>query len=147
MKSHLAILIVNENVAEQDAIAAAFSFLGYKNPLIYTSGLETCLGFLNEVSLKGTRREQLPGLILLDLEFSKECGLVLLETLKKHSVYCQIPAVVLSTPKCPLDISKAYELGCGGFFQKPADADGYKKIIEIIYQFWLGTNGIASISE
>lgn len=147
MKSHLAILIVNEKVAEQDAIGAAFSFLGYKNPLVYASGAETCLRFLDEVSSNGARREPLPGLILLDLELGKDCGLLLLETLKKHPMYCQIPAVVLSTPKCPLDISKAYELGCGGFFQKPVDADGYKKIVEIIYQFWLGTFGIASSAE
>ncbi|UFH54177.1 response regulator [Spirosoma sp. KNUC1025] len=76
---------------------------------------------------------ELPRLILLDLYLpSRQQGLSLLEILKTHHIYREIPVIILSHSNDKDDISESYALRTNSYIVKP---NGYEKWLECFASF------------
>lgn len=85
--------------------------------------LETCLQNFQE----------LPRLVLLDLYLpNRQHGWSLLEILKTHHIYREIPVIMLSQSSDAEDISESYALRGNSYIVKPS---GYEKWLECISSF------------
>lgn len=73
---------------------------------------------------------RLPDVIVLDLGLPRISGYEVLEQIKGHPVVKDIPIVVLTTSSSSLDRAQCGDLGAVAFFSKPADLDGYRKLID-----------------
>ncbi|QDK79000.1 response regulator [Spirosoma sp. KCTC 42546] len=76
---------------------------------------------------------ELPKLILLDLYLpQRQMGWQLLEMIKAHYLFREIPVVILSQSSDPEDISESYSLRSNSYIVKPM---GYEKWLDCIASF------------
>lgn len=78
----------------------------------------------------------LPDLILLDINLPKMNGHEVLEKLKKDENFKHIPVIILSTSSSEMDIIKSYNNHANCFITKPVEIDDFVKAIESIEDFW-----------
>ncbi len=86
-----------------------------------------------EIDLKNN---QLPDLILLDINLPKMNGHEVLERLKDTEGLKHIPVIILSTSSSEMDILKSYKNHANCFITKPVEIDEFVKAIESIEDFW-----------
>ena len=79
-------------------------------------------------SLESGGADQLPDLVLLDLNLPKVTGDVVLERVRS-SIRCRDAKVfIISSSDAPTDREKAKKLGAIGYFRKPSSLAGYMEI-------------------
>jgi CheY-like chemotaxis protein len=66
-------------------------------------------------------RQELPDLVLLDLQMPDMCGYDILNVLKSDSNLNRIPVLLFSANNRPEDIQKGKAMGADGFIGKPFD--------------------------
>ena len=92
-------------------------------------------------------QQDLPALIILDLNMPGKNGLQLLKQLKEPSQstpapLCHIPVVIMSSETSQQKIQMCYRLGANAFVEKPVDYEGMQSAVKATCDFWLGTNHI-----
>ena len=80
----------------------------------------------------GVRQEHKVKLIILDLDLPKISGEDILKFLKKNSMYCKIPVIILSTSSVQEKIDEAYKNGASGYFIKPASYEEFVEKVKIL---------------
>jgi chemotaxis family two-component system response regulator Rcp1 len=83
--------------------------------------------------------EQLPDLILLDLNLPKRDGREVLAAIKQDAYLKKIPVIVLTTSNAENDINVAYNLHANSYLVKPIDFDKFIDMVRLIEQYWLHT--------
>ena len=76
--------------------------------------------------------DNLPDLILLDMNMPGHNGDECLQKIKENPQLSHIPVVILSTASSPTALKKVYENGALKYFIKPHSIEGYTKVIEEI---------------
>jgi two-component system, OmpR family, response regulator len=74
---------------------------------------------LNEIK-RALSTRPVPHLILLDVMLPDANGFAVLERLRRHPEYAQIPVVMLTSLSEPADVAKGLALGATGYMSKPA---------------------------
>jgi two-component system response regulator len=101
---------------------------------VASDGIEA-MAFLNrEVEYANVPR---PDLILLDLNLPRKDGRQVLEEIKANPALMTIPFVILTTSASEEDVLRSYRLHANSYISKPADLDGFLKVIKSIDNFWL----------
>lgn len=81
--------------------------------------------------------EELPDLILLDLNMPRLDGRGFLSKLRQTDPLRAIPVVVLTSSDAEQDIVKSYKLGANCYVNKPVGLDEFQKIVRTVEHFWL----------
>lgn len=123
MKNNKTILLVEDDKVDAMTVKRAKEDLKITNPLVHvTNGLEALEYLKNE-------KNEIPCIILLDLNMPKMNGLELLNVLKKDPALKKIPVVVLTTSNAERDKTESFDLSVAGYMLKPVD---YKKFVDVI---------------
>ncbi len=80
--------------------------------------------------LESLDQEDLPSLIILDINMPRWDGRQTLMYLKSVPELAPIPVVILSTSDNKMDKEVCKRLGAIAYLQKPIHFDGYKKIVD-----------------
>ena len=126
------ILIVDDDTDDREILRDAFQAHN-KNGQEYVlieSG-DALLNYLHQ------NNEELPALIMLDLNMPGKDGRETLKELKASEAYQQIPIVVFTTSSSQRDQQMSYKLGANCFITKP---DTFNKLVELtnaITHLWL----------
>lgn len=83
--------------------------------------------------------EQLPDLIVSDLNLPGMKGHELLAALKQNTTLLHIPFIVLSTSSNQADIEKCYQLQASSYICKPDSFEKFANIARVLYEYWFGT--------
>jgi CheY-like chemotaxis protein len=87
-----------------------------------------------ENALQYLRNENnLPDIIVLDLNLPKMNGIEFLKIIKNENVLKEIPVIVLTTSRNPENKIDCFNLQVAGYFVKPID---YFELIESISRYW-----------
>ena len=129
MNPHKSILLVDDDQVEHMKVSRAFKKLNIQNPLIYKND-----GLMAKEYLEQT--EELPSLILLDLNMPNMNGLEFLEFIKADKRLKIIPIVILTTSNNDKDKVESYKYSVAGYMVKPIRLEAYEKVIETIKQYW-----------
>jgi len=132
------ILLVEDNPMDVDLTIQAFEEHSVANPIHVCRDGEEALQYINAHGL--TTDSQLPILVLLDLRLPKVDGIEVLRQARNHSVWQQIPTVVLTTSRENGDIEAAYKLVVNSYVVKPVDFAAFTEVIRTIKMYWLLTN-------
>jgi two-component system, chemotaxis family, response regulator Rcp1 len=81
--------------------------------------------------------DNLPHLILLDINLPKMDGLELLGIIKKDERLKRIPVIMLSTSSAEKDILHSYANHANCFITKPVDLAKFMKVVKSIEAFWI----------
>ena len=79
---------------------------------------------------------QLPHLILLDINMPVLNGKELLKILKSNVSFKHIPTIMFTTSEKMKDLKECYNLGINGYMLKPSNYDEYVSKISSTLKFW-----------
>ncbi len=82
---------------------------------------------------------ELPDLVLLDLNLPGMDGRELLAEIKGSARLLQIPVVILTTSNAPSDREQAYAGHANSFVTKPVDLDDYADMLRCVVRYWFDT--------
>jgi DNA-binding response OmpR family regulator len=89
------------------------------------------LSFLNARSAaQNLLAGEQPDLLLLDINMPEVSGLDLLEFLRRHSKWDNLPIVMLSSEAADVTVNEAMELGADGYVMKPVTIEELEQAIE-----------------
>lgn len=79
---------------------------------------------------------ELPDMILLDLNMPDTNGIEFLTIIKGNKNLKHIPIVILTTSDSNKDITECYKLGIAGYVLKPLKYEDYEQKIQAIIKYW-----------
>lgn len=118
----LHILLVDDDAVDRELFIDAIGLAGRSYVVSEAGNGEEALAFLNNA-------EELPELIILDLNMPVKDGRETLREIKAHPVFRSIPVCIMSTSSASFDVLNAYDNGASLFLVKPLD---FKQLIEML---------------
>ncbi|MET1256227.1 response regulator [Aliikangiella maris] len=91
---------------------------------------------LNYLSLHEAQFNQLPDLILLDLNMPSTDGIGVLKKLRRQPIAQFIPVVIFTTSKSPTDFKRVLELGASSCIIKPSNYDDMVCVLDTTCRYW-----------
>jgi two-component system response regulator len=135
------ILLVEDNPDDIELTLRAFRKNNIANDMaIARDGAEAldylfCRGAYSERDI-----DELPRLVLLDLNLPKLDGLQVLERLRAEERTRLIPVVILTSSKEEQDMVSGYRFGANSYVRKPVDFNQFVEAVRHIGLYWLLIN-------
>jgi len=129
MGKQLKILLIEDDMIEIMKLTRTVSALKLDHKIIKANNGEEALYLLEQ-------KENLPDIILLDLNMPKINGIEFLNILKNDNVLKYIPAIILTTSNNQKDLLECYEIGVAGYVIKPLKYEDYVNKIEKLLAYW-----------
>ena len=126
-----ALLLVEDNEDDYEATVRSLKKNHFVNPVNWCRSGREALDFL-------ARGEDLPDLILLDLNMPGIDGRQVLATVKADPALKHIPVIVLTTSNDARDIDTCYKIGASTYIQKPVSFEGLTEAIRTMKDYWFG---------
>lgn len=133
------LLLVEDNPADVFLMEAALEFSTSSVRLTVARDGQEALDLLG-----GTVEEDLPNLILLDLNMPRMNGFELLAALRGDDALAHLPVVVFTTSHAPADVKRAYALQANSYVSKPATLDEFLRLVELLEAYWFGVASLPS---
>jgi len=124
------ILLVEDDLVDIMVVKRSFKELKVINELIVKNHGEEALDYLNDPT------QGLPCVIILDINMPKMTGHELLQKLKQHIVYKDIPVVMLTSSKEQQDVDHSFEQGISGYILKSVEYSNFLPSIQVLSPFW-----------
>ncbi len=124
----MTILLVEDDAIEVIKFNRSIAKLGQLHQVIEANNGEEALSYL------GTN--DLPDLLLLDLNMPNMNGLEFLKMLRNSDHLKYLPTVVLTTSVNEKDLKTAYSLGVAGYIVKPLKYEDYVTKIATLLDYW-----------
>ena len=125
----LKILLIEDDMIEVMKLNRSISSLKLNHKIIEANNGEDALKLL-------LQKDNLPDIILLDLNMPKINGIEFLSILKKDDTLKYIPTIILTTSNNQKDLISCYELGIAGYVLKPLKYEDYVSKIEKLLAYW-----------
>jgi CheY-like chemotaxis protein len=93
--------------------------------------------YLDNLAIKDINN--LPDIILLDINLPKKNGHEVLHHIKESLHLKQIPVIMLTTSSAEQDILESYKNHANCYITKPSDVEAYNSAMESIENFWMQT--------
>jgi len=129
ISTKLNILLIEDDAIEVMKLNRAIKSKGLSHKIVEANNGVEALKILNE-------KEQLPDIILLDLNMPKINGIEFLTILKGDEVLKHLPTIILTTSKNHRDLLECYKMGIAGYVLKPLKYDEYVEKILMILSYW-----------
>ena len=141
------ILFVEDNADYQELIRLAFAACEIEhNLVIVQSAIEALDYLLGNSRYSGRNLNDMPTLILLDLNLPLINGPQVLQRIRTHPRTRFLPVVVMSTSTEPEDITSSYLHGCNSYIRKPLDFTQLQNFAREITSYWLNINQVPPVS-
>lgn len=130
------ILIGEDDDGHAALIQNCFLDSGISYPFMRFENGEKLWGYLESLEKKFLKSDRFfQFIILLDIRMPRMNGIELLKKVKDHSVFRQIPVIMLTTTDDPKDIEKCYNLGCNFYMNKPLGFDELSSSLDSLTRF------------
>ncbi|WP_421889360.1 response regulator [Marinoscillum sp.] len=130
MKNNLpTILFIEDDMIERMKFSRVVGTLGFGNKIIEANNGEEALKLLEQ-------KDNLPQLILLDLNMPRISGIEFLSILKRDETLRFIPTVVLTTSSNQRDLLECFKIGIAGYILKPLKYEEYVEKLSKVLSYW-----------
>lgn len=129
MVKKLKILLIEDDMIEIMKLNRTISTLKLDHKIIEANNGEEALKILEQ-------KDNLPDIILLDLNMPKINGIEFLNILKKDVVLKYIPTIILTTSNNQKDLLECYKIGVAGYVIKPLKYEDYVSKIDKLLAYW-----------
>ena len=85
-------------------------------------------------------RDDLPELVLLDVNLPRMNGIEVLKRMKMEEATSSIPVIMLTTSGQEVDMRAAYESGANSYIRKPVESEAFQQAINNLGFYWLAVN-------
>ncbi|MEN8885420.1 MAG: response regulator [Winogradskyella sp.] len=125
----LNILLIEDDIIEVMKLQRATSSLQLHHKIKEANNGEDALKILEQ-------KDNLPDIILLDLNMPKINGIEFLKLLKTDDRLKYIPTIILTTSNNQRDLLECYKIGIAGYVLKPLKYEDYVSKIEKLLSYW-----------
>ncbi|WP_299120338.1 response regulator [uncultured Winogradskyella sp.] len=125
----LNILLIEDDMIEVMKLNRAKSALQLNHKVTEANNGEEALKLLEQ-------KDNLPDIILLDLNMPKINGVEFLKILKADARLKYIPTIILTTSNNQRDLLECYKIGVAGYVLKPLKYEEYVSKIEKLLAYW-----------
>ena len=126
---NLNILLIEDDMIEVMKLKRASGSLNLDHNITEANNGEEALSILKD-------KDNLPHIILLDLNMPKINGIEFLKILKADGQLRYIPTIVLTTSSNQRDLLECYKVGIAGYVLKPLKYEDYVSKIEKLLSYW-----------
>jgi CheY-like chemotaxis protein len=130
MRSRKPILLVEDDTVDAMTIQRSLQTINITNAVAVVNNGEEALQYLQD------SQDDLPCMILLDLNMPKMNGIEFLRIVKHDKRLKQIPVVILTTSRDEQDKIESFNLGVAGYMIKPVDYWQFVEIVKAIDFYW-----------
>lgn len=135
------ILLVEDNPDDVELTRLAFEEAQVANRMIVAKDGAEALDYLfARGSHAGRNPNELPSIVLLDLNLPKLDGREVLQAIRAEPATRDLPVVVLTTSAEPFDVEASYALGVNSYIQKPVDFEQFVAAVRQVGLYWLVLN-------
>lgn len=128
-QDRLSLLLIDDSFCDATLVKLGLERSGFLFDLCHKRDGLSALQYLENC-------EELPDVILLDLNLPKLSGKETLTLLRQSKQLRSLPVVVLTSSEFPGDIRSVYGLGAQAYFLKPIDIESYTRVLKQIIQFY-----------
>ncbi|WP_276483789.1 response regulator [Paraflavitalea pollutisoli] len=128
------ILLVEDDEEDQFLMREAFNDNGIGEALRFASNGESAIEFLDELN-----EQELPSLIVMDLNMPRMNGRETLTHLKQHDVYKSIPVIIYSTSINDIERIRCKEIGAAAYIIKPTTFTECQEIAKWFHKIGCGS--------
>lgn len=125
----LNILLIEDDMIEVMKFNRATNSLQLNHKVTEANNGEDALKILEQ-------KDNLPDIILLDLNMPKINGIEFLKILKNDERLRYIPTIMLTTSSNKRDLLACFEIGIAGYILKPLKYEDYVSKIEKLLAYW-----------
>ena len=144
MASERPILLVEDNPDDEALTLRAFHKNRIANEVVVArDGVEALDYLFKRGPYAGDNPDELPTLILLDINMPKVGGLEVLKQIRAEPHTRRLPVVMLTTSKEEQDLITSYDLGANSYVRKPVDFDQFTTAARNLGMYWLLLNELA----
>jgi two-component system response regulator len=135
------ILVVEDNPNEEALILRAFKKYNLSSQItVVRDGAEATDFIFCQGVYKDRDPEDLPQLILLDINLPKLSGLDVLRRLRANERTRLLPIIMLTSSVEEQDLLESYRSGANSYVQKPIQYDQFLETIRQLGMYWLLVN-------
>jgi two-component system response regulator len=136
-----AILLVEDNPNDEELTIRAFKKNNISNDIVVAHNGAEALDYLFKTgSYEGQDADDLPQLVILDLQLPKIGGLEVLKRLRQHEATHYLPVVILTSSMEEQDLVESYRLGTNAYVRKPVNFIEFIEAVKQLGMFWLLLN-------
>lgn len=128
--SETTIIMLDDNMDEIFLARRALRKVGITNRLFSEKKPERIFETLNELIQLGHDKKTF--LILLDVKMPKLNGIEVLERIRNHPDFKDIPVLMFSASDSEVDMFQSYEAGSNGYIVKPFSAEEFHAALQNI---------------
>ena len=129
MSKPLSILLVEDDIIETMKFNRTVSSLNVDCSINEAKNGEEAINFLME-------SDQLPDIIILDLNMPKINGIEFLKIMKSYDKLKGIPTIILTTSTSQKDLLECNKIGVSGYMVKPLKYENYVTKITKTLSYW-----------
>lgn len=129
MSKSLNILLIEDDTIEVMKFNRVLKTLQLNHKIIEANNGEDALQILKI-------KENIPDIIVLDLNMPKLNGIEFLTILKNNDVLKYIPSIILTTSSNHKDVLECYKIGIAGYILKPLKYEDYVERIKRLLEYW-----------
>ena len=142
-----AILLVEDNLQEAELTLRALKRNSVRDKVsVVHDGVEAVDFLFCRNAYASRDPDDLPRLILLDLNLPRINGLEVLRIIRADPRTRLLPVVVLTSSTEEQDLLESYQSGTNSFLHKPVDFDEFVDSVRQVALYWLGLNRTAPYS-
>ena len=134
------ILLVEDDPRDVELTLTALGEYNLANEVVVTRDGEKALDFLYCRGEYGSRSQDNPAVMLLDLKLPKIDGLEVLQQIRSDDRLKLIQVVVLTSSHEEKDMIRSYQLGVNAYVVKPVDFHEFVNAIKELGVFWAVIN-------
>jgi CheY-like chemotaxis protein len=134
MNKSIHILLVEDNEGDIILTKEAFEEKKIVNKISVAKDGKQATDLLNSLAASG--KNELPNLILLDINLPKKNGHEVLYEIKNNDQLKHIPVIILTTSSSIQDVKLAYKNHANCYITKPVDLNEFMNAIATIESFW-----------
>jgi CheY-like chemotaxis protein len=139
--SEQVILLVEDNPDDELLMLRALAKNDFTGGIVVVRDGVEALDYLFASGIyAGREADEMPHLILLDLNLPRLNGLEVLERLRSHERTRLLPVVILTSSNERQDVLDGYSLGANSYVRKPVDFEKFIGTIEQLKRYWLNLN-------
>ena len=125
----LKVLLIEDDMIEVMKLKRVIASLNLSHKIIEANNGEEALKLLD-------KKDNLPDIILLDLNMPKINGIEFLSILKNNETLKYIPTIILTTSNNERDLIECYKIGVAGYVLKPLKYEDYVSKIKKLLSYW-----------
>ncbi len=136
------LLLIENSSTDAKFVSLALEEIGLDEHLQWIANEKEVFAYLD-----GCKKNQLPQVVLLDMDLETVSGIEVLEKIRSHPYTKYVPVVMFSSSPQDKHIRTSLTKGANSYIVKPLDIYDFFEVIHHTVKYWLEVNRVVPLEE